>query len=235
MALLAITACSRPRKPVLQLEAPEVRTWGALREVMHEGRVGPKVSLLDVVGPGLYAVGALAELAGEITVVDGKAYIARAAGQAADVMTPREPVAATLLTAATVPAWTEVMLSAAAANTNALDAAIEAAARNAGLDVERAFPFLIEGTVEATWHVLRGRSGGAGAGGHEAHMRDALTGKLNGSTATVVGFFSRHHQGVFTHMGQHSHLHVLTEDRKTMGHVDEISVPAGVRLKLPAR
>jgi acetolactate decarboxylase len=64
-------------------------------------------------------------------------------------------------------------------------------------------------------------------------MRNAITGRLVGQPVTVVGFFSRHHEGVFTHMGQRTHLHVLSDDGAAMGHVDEIAVPSGAALKLP--
>jgi acetolactate decarboxylase len=235
LVLLLTSACHRRQAPPPTIATPEVRTWGTLREVVHEGLVGEKVSLPDVVAPHVYAVGALAGLAGEIMALDGTAYVAQPGGDAALVSIPSQPMGATLLVAATVPAWRDAVLPAAAANAAALDDAVEAAARAAGLDPAKPFPFLIVGDVDASWHVLRGPVDGHAGGGHEAHMRNAVTGKVSGVRATLVGFFSLHHQGVFTHMGQRTHLHVITDDRKTMGHVDEIAVPAGVVLRLPAR
>jgi acetolactate decarboxylase len=234
LTLLLTVACNRREVASPTVVVPDVRTWGTLREVMHEGRVGAKVALSDAITEHTFAVGALAGLTGEITAVDGNAYVARAERDRAVVAVSREPVGATLLVASIVPAWKDVVLHAAPTN-SALDDAVESAARAAGVDVEKPFPFLVEGSVDAAWHVLRHQPGEPAGGGHEAHLRNALTGKIAGGRATLVGFFSRHHQGVFTHMGQRTHIHVITDDRATMGHVDEVAVRPGAVLKLPAR
>ena len=224
-------ACARKERTPTDF-LPQVRTWGTLREVMHEGQVGSKVALPDVMGPALYAVGAVTGLAGEITVVDGVAYSASPADDGIRVA-PAPEITAAILVAATVPVWKASSIS-AAADATAVDDRIESAARASGLNVDQPFPFMIEGTINATWHVL-GVQGAPGPGTHADHLRNATTGKLTATPATLIGFFSRHHQGVFTHMGQRTHIHVITPDRRTMGHVDEVSLSGEATLKLPAR
>jgi acetolactate decarboxylase len=233
IAVLLVMGCACPRKdhaPTVFL--PQVRTWGTLREGIHEGQVGPKVTLSDVLGPGLYAVGAVTGLAGEITVVNGVAYSAVTVDDGIRVA-PMPEVTAAILVAAIVPGWMPTPV-AAAADAAALDDRIESAAQAAGLDVDQPFPFIVEGTINATWHVLRSQ-GNPSSGTHADHLRNATTGKLTEAPAVLIGFFSRHHQGVFTHMGQRTHIHVITPDRRTMGHVDEVSLPREATLKLPAR
>ncbi|HEY0712847.1 MAG TPA: hypothetical protein VGF45_09255 [Polyangia bacterium] len=234
IALFTATACSRKPPAVVKASAPPVQTWGTLREVMHEGNVGPKVVLRNVMVPHLYGVGALVGLSGEVAIVDGKAFVARADGNSAVVAPAPEATAATLLVAAAVSGWINFPLQQPVGSSRELDAVVESAARKAGLDLEQPFPFLVIGKVDARWHVLRGQPGHAG-GGHAAHLRNAITGRLSDTAATVIGFFSRHHEGVFTHMGERSHLHVISDDASTMGHVDDIAMPAGATLKLPRK
>lgn len=237
LLLLLLGACRREPAPVAALVpfAPELRVWGALRGIMHEGKTGPQVTLASALQPHTYGVGALSALAGEITVVDGTAFVSRPAAGGAIVVEKNPTAEATLLVLATVPAWKRVPLE-ARIESGQLDERIEALARQAAMDVGRPFPVLIEGVVNARWHVLGGAGEPGGHGGdHAAHLRNAVTGKLTGSRALLVGFFSRQHEGVFTHMGERTHFHLLSEDRKIMGHIDELVVHAGSVLQLPAR
>lgn len=36
----------------------------------------------------------------------------------------------------------------------------------------------------------------------------------------MVGYFSTSHQGEFTHHDSFTHIHLITADRKVMGHLD---------------
>jgi acetolactate decarboxylase len=212
---------------------PQVRVWGALRGIMHEGKTGPQVALVEAVSrPHGYAVGALESLLGEVTIVDGVVWLAsrRADGGVAVEQAGSTGQAATLLVAANVPSWRTVHVV-RDIDADGLDDAIQTMARENGLDVEKPFPVLIEGRLsEAKWHVLAG----AGPGGtHDDHMRGAAAGTLRDVDGVLVGFFSRHHEGVFTHMGQRTHFHVLTADHSVMGHADRAGVRSGSTVKLP--
>jgi len=110
---------------------------------------------------------------------------------------------------------------------------IEAKAREAGLDVEQPFPFLLKGNFDSVkYHVVRPPQGGAGHGGAAGPSDSALNAEATGTSATVVGFFSRNHEGVFTHRGSHAHLHVVLANGES-GHVDELRVGPDVQLLLP--
>jgi alpha-acetolactate decarboxylase len=212
---------------------PVVRVWGALRAIMHEGKTGPNVALSEVAAPHVYGVGALSGLRGEILILDGVAFTAMANGGGLTVR-PSPTETATLLVAAAVPSWKAVPLS-SPIGAEELDDRLEAMAREQGFDVDKPFPLVIEGSlVDLEWHVLAGASA-ATVTTHADHMRNAVTGKLVATPATVVGFFSKHHEGVFTHMGQRTHFHVMTADQRIMGHVDRLALRAGGTLKLPGQ
>jgi acetolactate decarboxylase len=207
-----------------------VRIFGALKKVMHDGDTGPKANLGDLVpGPHTYAVGALSELRGEIAVVDDKVFAALGNSGAATwegVSAGTERAA--LLVVADVPAWSAKKVE-RDIPAEQLEAFVETELKKSGLDPEQPWPILIKGPLlEVKWHVL------AGGSSHEESMKQAVRGTLpKGTTATLVGFFSRHHEGVFTHMGQRTHLHVVAEESKIIGHADSAGIQAGATLYLP--
>jgi acetolactate decarboxylase len=211
--------------------------------MMHEGQTGPAVTLAEAVAaPHTYAVGALAGLRGEVTVVDGRVWRATA-GEAPGAVRVEEGAgagAAALLVAAQVPRWQEVVLPEDVGG-EALVARLEALAARAGLDLEQPFPLLLSGPLaEVDWHVVDGRRLEPGAG-HAAHRASGASGTLRGGEGVLVGFYSRHHAGVFTHMGERLHLHLVAPaspapgaGSPVTGHADRVVLRAGTLLRLPA-
>jgi hypothetical protein len=216
--------------------APVVQVYGSLYELMHAGKVGPVVALARLTAPHLYAVGALSELRGEVTIVDGARWLSypdAAGGTRIDRAGQHEQV--TLLVAAQVERWRPIEIDRELPSAE-LDRALEALVVAAGLDATRRIPMRIEGPVaELAWHVLGGRAaGGLNAGDHHDHRQGAITGSLTSERATLVGFFSKSDQGVFTHMGSSTHLHVVDDAHGVAGHVDAVTVGKGAVLYVPA-
>jgi acetolactate decarboxylase len=236
---LSLTACRASRDA---READEPRSWngdvrihGALRAMMHEGQTGPTVRLDSLLpNPRLYAVGALADLAGEVTVVGGQAYLAvpEGAGAARTDTSLRPTASATLLVATEVPDWVSVTTD-RAIRFDDLDERIASLAAAAGWTPKDRFPFLLEGTFEKLrWHVIDGRRLAAG-GSHQDHQSAAVQAGRERARATLVGFYSDHDQGVFTHMGSRTHIHCVVHEPVASGHVDHIEIPAGITLRFP--
>jgi acetolactate decarboxylase len=46
--------------------------------------------------------------------------------------------------------------------------------------------------------------------------------EISASTVQIVGFFSREHQGIFTHHDTFMHLHLLCKSQNLMGHLDAV-------------
>lgn len=103
----------------------------------------------------------------------------------------------------------------------------------AGIDLETRIPVLIEGTAkELKWHVL----GGAAPPGHHAHDGPRRGGTLAAAKITLVGFFSRHDEGVFTHIGQvRTHFHLITSSDRMTAHVEAFELEPGAVVHFPAR
>ncbi len=213
----------------------EVQTHGALRAMFHQGQTGAMVSMDALLpNPRLVAIGALADLAGEVTVLDGRTVLSYPDGDGVKAVSPGPAdAAATLLVAAEVPAWTSVSLSEPIA-WDTFDAQLGALAEKAGMSLDGRFPFLIEGEVsDLRWHVIDGSKLTGGGGSHQDHLAAAVRQQADVATATLVGFYSAHDQGVFTHMGSKTHVHAVMGEPVTTGHVDHVVVPAGAVVRFP--
>jgi len=208
------------------------RVFGALRDIMHEGKTGAVVALADVVpGPHAYALGALAGLRGEILVLDDRVVVSYPAGDGAvrlDEIHGRDEGAA-LLVAADVERWTRVPIAEDIA-ADAFEERIAALAARAGVDTSRRFPFLIDGAfTEVGWHVLDGGKLPPTAT-HDERMAAAVHGSATNATGRALGFYSDKDAGTFTHMGKRTHVHVLLPEAGVMGHADRVAVAAGSTL-----
>ena len=187
---------------------------------MHGGDARGRIALADVVAPTTIAVGALAGLRGEVTVLDGKVRTSRVSGDAIVTTDGAGDGQAALLVVSRVPAWRSVTLRAPIADAAALATAL----REAGLRPDAPAAFVVEGTLTVLdWHVVDGP--------HEHGAPSGLVRHTPGR-ALVVGFYSTAHEGVFTHMGESIHAHVWIDD--ATGHVDQMAFAAGATLRIPA-
>ncbi|MAF27108.1 MAG: hypothetical protein QF819_05715 [Gemmatimonadota bacterium] len=213
-------------------------TYGSLREVVREGRLDARVRLDEITpGPHTYALGALADLEGEVTIVDDEIWLSRT-DEDGTVVTERmrtSEAGAAALVAARVDGWTRHSVG-QDVPFEELDAWILRSALVAGVDTSSAFPFMVGGFVrDLDWHVIVGDRLPPGASSHEEHMATAVRDSLDVTHATLLGFHSTRHHGVFTHHTTNTHLHVVMKKPNASGHVDGVTVPAGAWLLLPER
>jgi hypothetical protein len=199
------------------------------------GNTQPRVALSDVVSkPGAIAVGALAGLGGEITIIYGDVWVARSMAGDAVVTGPavHRGDRATLLTVAHVSRWVDVPLP-NGASSDELDAVIANAARSAGVDTTKPFPFIIEGNllhVEA--HVIAGSCPIANPNGEQPWRLS----RPASAPGLLVGFYAEGAEGVMTHHGSPLHAHVVMERNGTTitAHADSVVVGPGAAMRVPA-
>ncbi|ANM31346.1 hypothetical protein ABI59_19845 [Acidobacteria bacterium Mor1] len=215
--------------------AANLQVFGSLRGMFHQDAVGPQVVLSEHLPDSrLFGVGALSGLRGEITIVGGRLHLAHADGESVrHAVVSRSDESAALLVMSAVERWVPVTID-AAIPFEKLDAEIERLAREAGIEAA-AFVVYAEGDLEnLDWHVIDGAKLEGGGGSHEDHMRAAIRRKARRTRGKLVGFFSKKHQGVFTHRGANTHFHVVVDEPLTSGHVDGVTIPAGTTLRFSA-
>jgi acetolactate decarboxylase len=235
------------------LSAESLRSFGDVRRVIREHDVGPKVALDRVLAtPHAYGLGSLSGLRGEITIVDGKAWLAyppRSAStknaapapgagkpaEAIEVVTQDANVekAAFLVATHVAPdAWTKVALPEGLSSKD-LEATLARAARAHGLE-DRELAFRAVGMLETlTLAIIDGSRVPPGPGTEEtlkaANVLQTIGG---GARAELVGFYSRAPQSPFTHPGKHAHVHAVVPDKPATGHAQEFVLKPGATLWL---
>jgi acetolactate decarboxylase len=214
----------------------EIHSYGSLRAMYHEGQIGSVVTMDAMLpDPDLYAVGALAGLDGEITVIAGDVYLSYPDGSATTKVerTDWSDAEATLLVAARVPAWISFSIK-DPIRFEDLDEAIAELAASAGMNAHDRFPFLLEGEFEDLQiHVIDGSRLTEGGASHEDHLEASTRISADHATATLVGFYSTRDQGVFTHRESTTHIHCVLGKPLAAGHLDHVVIPAGAKAKFP--
>ncbi len=212
---------------IFQTSPPEVEIYGSLQQIMHGNDVSGKVRL-NLLGPleNHYAVGAVAELDGEILIYEGEVFVTRYDDNLLS-LDKSSDVEAALLAITRVPAWQEIEITLNLGDHKSVESFIAKMLFEKDIDSDGAVPFKLS-TVNGyvNWHIIRPPEKG------EDHKEAAKRGNYSGSF-DALGFYSTHHEGVITHKGSSAHIHFINEDKTLAAHVDEIAIPAGSTLYLP--
>lgn len=205
--------------------------WEGTLKAVHSGETKGVVSLAPLENNAhIYAVGPVGDLDGEITTIAGKTSIARVRHNKIIEDSDFRSKASFLVWAEVAQWQAPVPLGLPAASHAELEMRIEQLAKSAGLNTDLPFPFLLEGEFEEVkFHVLAPKSD---AHAHGSHTDAAKSIQLKNELATMIGFYSRSHEGVFTHRGSRVHLHVVTP-QKGSGHVDELVTNANLKVSFP--
>lgn len=202
--------------------APEVKTWGSMREVLREGDARGRVDVVEAVGRNSLAVGALAGLEGEITVVEGIATVAL--GRSGEIRPARAGDEAALFVLADVPSWRKVALAEGSHDLDSLEDAIAAALERAGFDLALPIPVRVRGLARhVSCHVIAGACPIARPEGPAPRRSEETDVEVE-----LVGVFAEGRAGELTHHTNRSHLHVL--GKGMMGHLDAIELTNAVLL-----
>lgn len=208
-------------------------SWvGEMHRTVMEGDTAARVRLAGLLTtPGLCAVGPAEGLNGEITAIDGSLHLGLADGVVTR-SSPRADAGAPFLVWAHVLEWTRRPLPPECATSSALETALPALVRDAGLDPEAPVPFRIEGTARSlSYHVLRPVPGLAP--GREAHDRAQVRAAIADQPVRLIGFYSPGHRGVFTPGFSDVHTHFVSADESLSGHVEAFVLDPGATLLLP--
>lgn len=233
LVVFGLAACAGVSVPSTQRGLVEYA--GAQREIFVTGKaVGVVPVRALAVDATSYAVGAAAGLDGEITVLAGVPYVTKVRGDRVTVARGWGDSAFFAVWARQAH-WTEQPVPAEVRTYQDLQRFVKARAQAAGLDTSQPFPFRLTGTPpEVDWHVNVDRTGGQ-------PITTALFLKSKASYVArdepmdLVGFYSEHDQGVFITGAPTNamHVHMVTRDGRSAGHVDAITLGPGMTLLLP--
>ncbi len=198
----------------------DVTAYGNFKRMKHTGDASGKVALLSIprLG-GIYGVGALADLRGEILVWNGKAFVTPGESETGSTRPAIPEDQATLLATAQVKEWIEVPIPDDMTQQE-FERFIIDSANATHIDTDRPFPFIVRGEVtDYTWHVITGKAKRHGGGAkHKQGHANNRTFSGHKAEGKLVGFYSAEKlEGVISHPGERFHVHYADNHFRTSG------------------
>lgn len=213
-----------------------VRYYGNFKKMIQENYVEGVVELERALSvPHIYAVGIIKNAEGEITVLDGEAWLNYGKDGISKTSSQiKKGEKAALLLTAGVEKWQTIVVPADMSE-NELHAFVLEQARKSGLNLKVPFPFLIEGKIrKLVWDVLDGADTDPSRKSNQLFLRK-LVGYRDEARVVLLGFYPAELQSEFDYPGELWHIHVLFKDDSNTGHVNAFSVVKGSKLELPAK
>lgn len=215
--ILTLFSCSENQR-----ELSVVKSISAMKNVMQKGELEAKVRF-DTILPqkDYYGLGPIEGLTGEITIIDGIAYVSRVEGNTLNVDIQNN-VGAPFFVYAISNKFDAYPLPKEVNNLEKLDIYLQK-----NHDSGAAFLFILKGQFEfAQIHVQNLRPGSKVSSPKEAH-EGQVNFELNSKEGELIGFYSNSSQGVYTHHDTNIHTHFITNDKKYMGHCDVLKFHPG--------
>jgi len=190
-----------------------------MRNVVWKGQLDADI-LLDTISnkSGLYGLGPVSFLKGELMINDGKSYVSKVVTDSTMTVEETYKVDAPFFVYANVPRWETNSLPPTIHTIADLESFLTEKARNTSAP----FPIKLIGRIKsAIIHIQNLPDGTKVASPKEAHSGQVKY-PIGKEEVTIVGFYSQQHQGIFTHHDTFLHLHLITQDEQQMGHLDEV-------------
>ncbi len=208
-----------------------VKIVGQMKDVMWQGQLSGNIDLDTITDKtNLYGLGPVEYLSGEILILNGKSYKSTVTSDSTMLVEETYQVKAPFFGYTNIPKWTEQLLPDNIQTIHQLERYLDTQTKNAN----RPFMFKLSGMVEkATIHIVNLPKGAKVRTPEDAHQGQKNY-TLNNKQTDIVGFFSTTHQAIFTHHDTFLHMHLISADRKFMGHLDGVLIKAGtMKLYLP--
>lgn len=227
MAFFLLLGCQGEQKSV----KISYQVYGKLMEIMQHNQLQARVNLNDLqLGKNSYGLGAMEDLQGEILISQGE-VITSVANPDSILVQNSNAFGAALLVTTEVEDWQEVEMN-ETVDLKSLESVIEFQAETFDLNANDVIPFKIEANPKSlNWHIINASL--AEEQNHQAYKESGRTGVLESQKVEIIGFYSKNHQGVFTHHGRFLHLHFITADGSLMGHVDNLQIDGNWKIYLP--
>ncbi len=209
----------------------EVKIVGQMKNVMWKGQLYGNL-YLDTISnkKNLYGFGPVEYLTGEILIINGKSYKATVVSNTKMKVLETYDINAPFFAYDHISNWTEQPLPDSIQTIQQLELYLD----QITLSSPRPFMFKLFGEVEkATIHIVNLPKGSKVSSPEEAH-KGQVNYNLSNETADIIGFFSTEHKTIFTHHDTFLHMHLITSNRKKMGHLDEVLFKKGtMKIYLP--
>jgi len=209
----------------------KVTISGAMMNVMRKGELFGTINLDTISNrEHLYGLGPIEYLKGEILIADGKSYITKVAANRSIAIEETYKVKAPFFVSENVGKWNEIPLPDSIQSIPQLESFLDKSTKNHS----RPFAFRVTAIINnCEIHIVNLPTGTKVHSPEEA-QKNRESYALQNESAELIGFFSTKHQGIFTHHDRFVHIHLITTDRKKMGHLENMTIKKGTaKLYLP--
>lgn len=209
----------------------DVKIAGAMKNVMWQGKLIGIINLDTISNiEGLYGIGPVSYLTGEILINNGKNYVSQVTSDSTMTVEKKTDISAPFFVYGKVTDWHIVNLPKEVKTLLNLEEFIDLQTR----EYKRPFVFKLTGQAKnAIIHIQNLPEGTVVSSPEEAHQGQ-VNYTIENEAVEIVGFFSTEHQGVFTHHDSFMHMHLITKDESKMGHLDELEIGI-MKLYLPKK
>ncbi len=231
LGIMACDSTNKPPNPNPTETYSKVKNVGAMKDVKWKGELEGKI-VLDTIADrnGLYGLGPLSYLSGEILINDGKSYLSKVNADSTMTVEESYDISAPFFVYANVTEWVEVEVPSTVISIQELEKFID----NKTTDFQRPFVFKLKGQVsKAVIHIQNLPLGTKVSSPEQAHQGQVKY-ALHQEESEIIGFFSTEHKGIFTHHDSFLHMHLMTQDKSKMGHLDELAIKK-MKLYLPKK
>lgn len=207
---------------------PTVITVGAMKDAMWKGELFPKI-MMDSISPnkGLYGLGPMSYMRGEILINNGHIYTAYIENDSVLQVVETDTISAPFFVFGHNNNWQTIGLPKSVLDLSSFEAYMDK-----NVQTKNPFVFKLEGTIKlAKIHVQNLPEDTVVTSPADAHIGQQQF-EIENKTVQIIGFYSKHHKGIFTHHDTHMHMHLITEDLNIMGHLDDFIVDQ-ITLSLP--
>lgn len=210
-----------------------VKISGEMKNVMWKGELFGTIDI-DTISDKehLYGLGPVEYLRGEIIIVDGKGFKSTVINDSTMEVSETLKLKAPIFAYANIENWTESELPDSVMSISGLEKYLDVNTSN----IKKPFIFKVTGIADsAEIHIVNLEEGSKVSSPEEAH-KGLKNFSVKDKKVELVGFYSTEHKTIFTHHDTNIHVHLITEDKKQMGHLEKIDLRKGtVKLYLPVQ
>ena len=214
-----------------------VRYAGKMTKVGTDRNLSADILIDTLQTKNLYAIGPVENLRGEIIVWNGRPFVAAIKEENGQPYVQKEvkDLKAIFLVYSHVEKWDTIVVHKQVGSMAELENLVGELAFRNGQDTAEAFPFLITGKIRSgAGHIMFKKEKPGPVSAEEvkqaSHRFEFRAGRVQ-----MLGFYSRHHQRVFTHADSFIHVHYRFANRYEAGHLDAVVMDESepIRLLIP--
>jgi acetolactate decarboxylase len=208
----------------------EVKTISAMKKVMMGEDLSAHVNWDSIPKEDLFAVAPLGRIQGEITVIDGKMYVATVDSLNNITIHSGWNIQSPFAVYTNVPKWVTFEVDILIQSEDELQVLIDKVASENGYDLNTAFPFRVLGTFSKIDYHIISKPSNELEHNHELHKKAKKHFHLENVKGELLGFYSKHHEGVFTHKGHYIHTHFIDDNIENMGHLENVVINQKIKI-----